>query len=113
MGSAYNYAWGLVHLRRFEETKALIRKTMPVARRVLSEGNDLMLTMRWAYAVALCGDTGATLDDLNEAVTTLEELERTTRRVLGGAHPDSIGIERSLREARAALGAHDAPSGSA
>ena len=30
---------------------------------------------------------GATLDDLREAVTTLEDTERIARRVLGGAHP--------------------------
>ena len=38
-------------------------------------------------------DTGATLDDLREAVTTLEELERTARRVFGGAHPDQHVVE--------------------
>ena len=52
-------------------------------------------------------DPGATLGDLREAVTTLEEIERTGRRVLGGAHPLTEGIERDLRNARAALGAHD------
>ena len=48
-------------------------------------------------------DTSATLDDLREAVTTLGQLERTARRVLGGAHPLTVDIERELREARAAL----------
>ena len=43
--------------------------------------------MTWNYAEALYQDTGATLDDLREAVTTLEETERTMRRVFGGAHP--------------------------
>ena len=33
--------------------------------------------------------------DLHEAVTTLEDTERTARRVLGGAHP--IGVHRRLR----------------
>ena len=42
---------------------------------------------RSSYAEALYKDTGATLDDLREAVTTLEKTERTARRVLGGAHP--------------------------
>ena len=70
--------------------------------------------MRGLYAQALYLDTGASLDDLREAVTTLEELERTTRRVLGGAHPDVVGIENFLRDARAALRARETPpSGSA
>ena len=53
--------------------------------------------MRWNYAKALRDDTGATLDDLREAVTMLEELERTARRVLGGAHPVTTAIGKSLR----------------
>ena len=48
-------------------------------------------------------DTGATFDDLREAINTLEEIEPTARRVLGGAHPLTKGIERSLHNARAAL----------
>ena len=48
-------------------------------------------------------DTGATLDDLREAVTTLEDTARTARRVLGGAHPLTKGIEGDLRNVRAAL----------
>ena len=49
--------------------------------------------------VALYLDTGATLDDLREAVTTLEDTERTARRVLGGAHPLTKSIELALRKA--------------
>ena len=46
---------------------------------------------------------GATLDDLREAVTTLEELERITRRVFGGAYPITVEIKDDLRDARAVL----------
>ena len=61
-------------------------------------------------------DTGATLDDLREAATTLEETERTARRVLGGAHPDVVGMGEALRLAREALAEsapEDTPSGGA
>ena len=67
---------------------------------------------RFIYAAALYEDPAATLDDLREAVTTLEDVERTTRRVLGGAHPTTMNIERSLRDARAALRARETPSAS-
>ena len=65
--------------------------------------------------MALYKDTDATLDDLREAVTTLEDVERTARRVLGGAHPTTAWIEGELQKARAALGARETPppSGSA
>ena len=65
------------------------------------------------YARTLFKDDGATLDDLREAVTTLEETERTARRVLGGAHPVMAAIEAQLRNARAALAARETPSASA
>ena len=66
--------------------------------------------MRQNYAVALCKDTGATLDDLREAVTMLEDTERTARRVLGGAHPNVRSMEESLQQARAALRARETSS---
>ena len=107
--AAINYALSLIDLQRFEEAKALLRKTAPVARRVLGEGCDVTFRMRKAYARALCNDPSATLNDLREAVTTLEDTARTARRVLGGAHPLTENIERSLQQARAALRAREAP----
>ena len=65
--------------------------------------------MRSVYAETLYIDPGATLADLREAVTTLEETERMARRVLGGAHPITGGIEAALRDARAVLRAREAP----
>ena len=59
--------------------------------------------MKANYAIALYKDPTATLDDVREAVTTLEEIEPTARRVLGGAHPLVVAIERCLREAQEAL----------
>ena len=111
--AANNYAWGLYELERFEEVKSLLRKTIPAARRVFGESHNLTLRMRWSYARALYHDDDATLDDVRESVTTLEETERTARRVLGGAHPDVVGIEDSLRKARAMLCAGEGDTGSA
>jgi hypothetical protein len=48
-------------------------------------------------------DDGATLDDLREAVTTLEEAEQIARRVLGGTHPTTVTIELALGDSREAL----------
>ena len=101
--AASNYAALLNQLERFEEAKTLLRRTLPVARRVLGDSYDLTLKMRKIYARSLYSDEGATLDDLREAATTLAEIEPTARRVLGGAHPTTGGIEAGLRDARAAL----------
>ena len=54
-------------------------------------------------------DSDATLDDLREAVTTIEDVQRTTRRVFGGAHPLAAKIEDTLKKARAALHARETP----
>ena len=54
--------------------------------------------MRVNYAKALYQDPGATLDDVREAVTTLEDTAPNARRVLGGAHPS--GGSRSACERR-------------
>ena len=63
---------------------------------------------RWIYAKTLYEDPAVTLDDLREAVTTLEDTERTARRVLGGAHPLVGAIGRSLQNTRFVLSAREA-----
>ena len=107
---AHNYANMLVDLERFEEAKSLLCKSMPAARRVLGEGNLITLWFMSTYAESLYKDNGATLDDLRKAVATLVDVERTARRVLGGAHPLVIHIEDDLRHARAVLCARETPS---
>ena len=105
--AASNYASSLTALKRFEEAKSLLRRSIPVARRVLGEGHDLTLRMMMIHASTLFMDPAATLDDLRQAVATFEEIERTARRVFGGAHPLVETIETSLRKARATLAARD------
>ena len=112
LGSANNLAATLKDLTHFQEAKALLRKALPVARRVLGD-HPIPLMMGKIYGEVLCRADGATLDDFREAVETLEDTARTARRVLGGAHPTVEGIESSLRNSRALLRAREASSGSA
>ena len=107
LGVGSNYASSLVVLKRFEEAKAVLRKVMPVARRVLGESHGLTLRMRVIYTDALYRDPTTTLANVREAVETLEEMERTARRVLGSAHPMLELIEYNLRNARAALASRE------
>ena len=107
--SALNYSQSLTDLGRYQEPKSLLRTKLPVARRVYGESHDLTLRMRSLYARALCEDAGATLDDLREAVTSLEDSGRTARRVFGGAHPLTTAIGIFLRKARAARDARETP----
>ena len=96
-------------LQRFEEAKSLLRKTLPVARRVSGKNDELTLNLGWNYADALYTDPDATLDDIREAVRTLEESAPIARRVFGGEHPLANGIEISLQNTRAALRASETP----
>ena len=107
LASANNYADLLKNLNRLEEARSLLRRTIPVARRVLGESRELTLMMKKIYAEALYRNPGATLDDLREAVRALEDLERTGRRVLGSSHPRVRAIEVSLGRSRAALRARE------
>ena len=100
----------LIELKRFQEAKALFRKVVPVARRVSGEGDENTLRLRMIYAQVLYYDPDATPDDVREAVTALEDVERIARRVFGGAHPLVKSIELELRIPRAKLRAHETPS---
>ena len=66
-----------------------------------------MLEERLNYAKALSTNTDATMADLREAVTTLEDAERTARRVLGSAHPLTKAVAAYLQDAQAALRARE------
>ena len=65
--------------------------------------------MRNNYASALDSDPAATLADLREAVTTLEDVGRIERRLLGDAHPHVSQGEHHLRDARNRLRALETP----
>ena len=67
-------------------------------------------------AVAFAGggadkDDSATLADVQEAVTTLELVTESWKRVLGPAHPETLNVQVALASAREALRARETPSG--
>jgi tetratricopeptide (TPR) repeat protein len=103
IGAANNYASSLARQERYAEARSLLHKMFPVARRVLGENDEAWFMMRMNFAAVLYEDSAATLDDVHEAVTTLEDLAPITRRVLGCTHPTVGLIELSLRKARATL----------
>ena len=108
--AANNYAMSLVKLQHLKEARSLLRKTIPVARRVFGESHELTLKMRWIYAEAHYKDSDATLTDLREAVNMLEDSARGARRVYGGQHPIVAGFEYHIKKSRAVLAARETPS---
>ena len=69
----------------------------------VGENDNLTLMMRCIYASALYRAENATLDDVREAVTTYEELARTTRRKLGEAHPLAVMVAQDLENVQGKL----------
>jgi len=103
------YAASLFGLNRFKEAKSLLRKVIPMAQRALGKVDVTSLTLKKIHAAALCIDPSATHDDVREAVTTLEDAARAARRVFGGTHPVTMGIESNLQNSRAVLLFRDTP----
>ena len=79
------------HSTRFEEAKSLLRKTMPVARRVLGESNDLTLKMRMELRA---GALQGRWRDARRSPRGRDDARgrgADRARVLGGAHPLTSG----------------------
>ena len=115
-GSTIGTAHAILDERRLDDEirledmrPAAVVDALADERPILGDSNNLTLRMRCNYAAALHNDEGATLDDLREAITTLEDVAPTARRVLGGANPLTRSIEQNLRATRAALRARETP----
>ena len=85
----------LIELERFEEAKRLLRKVVPVARRVLGTEHELTLSLREDLSRAtLDGESSA--EEKREALRVLDEVAGVMRRVLGPAHPDTLFAQGEL-----------------
>ena len=100
---ASNYARFLKKHEEYDKAKSLHRRTIPMARRALGDSNDITLRMRWLYANCLCDYKNATLDDLVEAVETLEAVAKLWKRVMGERHPETPAVLEALKVAREKL----------
>ena len=90
----------------------------PVPPPLIPSTVDITLIAKQYYAETLYNNVNAgasrrPLDDLREAVTTLEDAERTARRVLGGTHPTTRAIDGRLQISRTKLAARETPTRSA
>ena len=93
--AANNYGIALVDLRCFEEAKRLLRKTIPVARRVLGAEHARTLSLREDLARAtLDGDSSS--KEKRKALQMLEDTVAVMRRVLGPQHPETQRMKESL-----------------
>ena len=89
----------MASLARFEQA--------PSERVVKRSANEAAVSM---VGENLCPfPANRTRDDAQFLASLIEESERVARRVYGGAHPLTSGIEHALRNARAELRARETP----
>jgi hypothetical protein len=93
----------LLTAKRFGEVKSFAREQIPLSTRAMGAENRTTLLIRWRLAIALYQDPDASLDDIVEAATTLEDVSRRWIRVFGPADPDSNHIQFHLQNARKLL----------
>ena len=104
---ANNYALVLLDLDHHAEAKSLLRKTMPVARRMLGAEHDLTLNFRYIYVQCLLHDPSVSRGDVVEAVEILEDVQQRVRRVFGDGHPNWRNLPAHLEDAREFLASFD------
>ena len=70
----------------------------------MRRGHDaITLRLRWLYANCLFDYKNSTLDDLVQAVETLEAVVKSWKRVMGERHPEMAKVLIALKEAREML----------
>ena len=86
-----------VHIR---EAKKILLELLPRAQRALGAEDRVTLGIRREYARALYVDEKASLDELRESEEILDDLCRTSRRVLGPIHEQTHLALQELVRAR-------------
>jgi len=99
INAALNFGRALYKDGDFSELKEVLRALLSVQDVQGLHG----LQLRWLYASALRDAENATLDDLVEAVETLDDVSQKWRRMLGPQHPDYPAVENALNRTRKAL----------
>ena len=92
----------LLQLKRSAEAKSILRKVIPLARRVLGTEHHLTLSFRENHATVLLledSESGSP-DKVSEALGIFEEVHEITRRVCGPQHPHTQMFKAKLEFCR-------------
>ena len=103
LNSALNLSVDLIKAGKFREAQSILSKVIPIARQKLGAENDVTLQMRSVRAQTLFQPDDATRNEVNEAITTLEEVVPVVRRVFGKTHPKVRLFQGTLDAAKAKL----------
>ena len=100
----YTRRFGYLETNNIAECMSLMRETMPIAKRVFGPDHEMPLRFVWTYGDCIVyNKPNLSHDDLLEAIVTLEEGFRRSRRVLGPQHPITLSLENILTRANQRL----------
>ena len=92
-----------IELGRFAEAKAFLPDVIAFSVSRHGANHIETLKLRWRLATSLYKCEGASISDCEEAVATLEDVIRISRRVCGTNHPTFSKAPTALESAREAL----------
>ena len=93
---ALNLCQSLVSTERYAEAKAVVLEARPHARRLLGDGNEVTIKLRYVYCQVCCLDFSTRPEEMRLVKAELEDVVRTCRRTLGPAHPNTISYQGLL-----------------
>ena len=93
----------LLNLRNYTEIRSLLRKYLPLARRVMGHDHEVSRTMTETLAQSLFQQGAAPRDNVLEAAEILTEHNQRLRQIFGSAHPVTQRSERNLGSIRECL----------
>ena len=98
-----NLSIDMIRLQRIDELDAFLRENelLVTAQRVLGREHEYTIRLKWAHAHALRVDKST--DAVRAHVAAMEDVCRTSRRVFGNEHPQTLGYEQGLAGARETL----------
>ena len=98
-----NLTIDMIRLQRIDELDAFLREyeLLVTAQRVLGPEHEHTIRLKWAHAHALRVDKST--DAVRAHVAAMEDVCRTSRRVFGNEHPQTLGYEQGLAIARKIL----------
>ena len=93
-----NLGTSLVHTRQLTEARSLMRKYLPIARRVLGLDHEITFGLIENLAGAIFENALAPREDLVEVDEILTKQLKRLRQVLGAAHPATQRHENHLKK---------------
>ena len=108
INAANNLAISSMALGHLGDAQSLLRKNIRACRRSFGDDHVYTFRARSLFVRILYADP-ASIEDLREAVSIMEDVCRRGRRVLGDSHPEYHELQRNLATARRVLARAVAP----